>query len=78
MSPSTVSIAWRRYQEKGHYMRRAGQDCRRETRYNRTGICSFVKRGTGVLPEPYKMSSSRPLVCMFLTKLSETDSMRVA
>ena len=31
----------------------------------------------GALPEPYKIASSRQLVCLFLTKLSETDSMRV-
>ena len=31
VSPSTVSRAWRRYQETGHYMRRAGQGRRRAT-----------------------------------------------
>ncbi|KAJ8377140.1 hypothetical protein SKAU_G00077200 [Synaphobranchus kaupii] len=41
----------------------------------RTGICSFVRGGTGgALPEPYKMTSSGLLVCMFLTKLVYTDS----
>ena len=46
---------------------------------SRTSICSFVRGGTGgALPEPYQMTSSRLLVCMFLTKLSETDFMRVA
>ena len=46
---------------------------------SRTCICSFVWGGTGgALPEPYKMTSSRLLVCRFLTKLSETDYMRVA
>ncbi len=41
---------------------------------NRTGICSFVQGGTGwTLPEPYKMTSSRPLVWMSLTKQSETE-----
>ncbi|MBN3298611.1 KDM4A demethylase, partial [Amia calva] len=46
---------------------------------SRTGICSFVRGGTGgVLPEPYKMTSSGLLVCMFLTKLSQTDSMRAS
>ncbi len=29
VSPSTVSRAWRRFQETGSYSRRAGQDCRR-------------------------------------------------
>ena len=55
---------------------------------SRTSICSFVRGGTGgalpepyrtggALPEPYEMTSSGLLVCMFLTKLSETDSVRV-
>ena len=56
---------------------------------SRTSICSFVRGGKGgALPEPHKMTSSRLLVshkmtssrllvCTFLTKLSETDSMRV-
>ena len=44
---------------------------------SRTGICSFVWGGTGgALPEPYKRTSSRVPVCMFLTKPSETDTMR--
>ena len=43
---------------------------------SRSGICSFVRGGTGeALPEPCKMTSNRLLACMFLTKLSETDSM---
>ena len=29
VSPSTVSVAWRRYQETGSYTRRAGQGCTR-------------------------------------------------
>ena len=38
---------------------------------SRVGICSFVQGGTGgALLEPYKMTSSGLLVCMFLTKLS--------
>ena len=46
---------------------------------SRTVICSLERGGTGgALPEPNKMTSSKLLVCMFLTKLSETDSMRVA
>ncbi len=74
VSPSTVSRAWRRYQEitwgeldravKGHQPS------------SRTSICSFVRGGTGgALPESCKMTPSGLLVCMFLTKLSETDSM---
>lgn len=46
---------------------------------SRTSICSYVKGETGgALPEHYKMTSSTLLVCMFPTKLSETDSLRVA
>lgn len=45
-----------------------------------TIICSFVRGGScsSSLPEPYKMAPSRLLVCMVLTRLSETDSMSVA
>ena len=44
-----------------------------------TGICSFVQGKTRrVLSEPYRMTLSRLLVCMFMTKLSETDSMRTS
>ncbi|XP_029905559.1 B-cell receptor CD22-like [Myripristis murdjan] len=44
---------------------------------SRTAICFFVQGGRGgALAEPSKITSSRPLVCMFLPKLSETDSMR--
>ncbi|CAB1428941.1 unnamed protein product [Pleuronectes platessa] len=39
---------------------------------SRTGICSFVRVGTGgALPEAYKMTSSRLLVCMFLTNFQK-------
>ncbi len=45
---------------------------------SRSCNCSFVQGGTGwTLPEPYKMTSSRPLVWMSLTKQSETDLLRV-
>ena len=44
-----------------------------------TDICCFVQGGTGwALPEPYRMTSSRPLEWMSLPKQSETDFMRVA
>ncbi len=56
VSPSTVSKAWRRYQEMGHYTRRAGQG-----------------QNLTKLPQ-----ASRLMVCIFLTRLSETDSMWVA
>ncbi len=71
VSPSTVSRAWRRFQETGSYSRRDGQGRRRSL--------THLQGGTGwALPEPYKMTSSRPLVWMSLTKQSETDFMRVA
>ena len=45
---------------------------------SRTATSSFVQGGTGeALPEPCKVTSSRPLICMFQLKLSETDSMKV-
>ena len=62
-SPSTVSRAWRRYQETGQYTRRRGGGRRRTTTSRRTAIWSFVQGGTGgALPEPYKTTFSRPLM----------------
>ncbi|KAI3370992.1 hypothetical protein L3Q82_023645, partial [Scortum barcoo] len=44
---------------------------------SRTATSAFVQGGTGgALPEPCKMTSSRPQMCMCLLKRSETDSMR--
>lgn len=59
--------------------RKAGKDCRRATTQHQ-GWYLFLLQGEtgGPLPVPYKMSSSRLLVCMFLNKLSKTDSMRAA
>lgn len=73
--------AWKRYQKTGCCIRRAGQGCRRALRQqqNQYSICSFVCGGPGeALLEPYKMTHSRVLVSMFLTKRSEIDSARVA
>ena len=70
--PSTVSRAWWRYQETGSYIWGVEQGHRRASQSSsRTDICSFLQRGT--LMEPYKMTSSRLLECMFLTKLLETE-----
>uniref|UniRef100_A0A8C7RWE1 Epithelial splicing regulatory protein 2 n=1 Tax=Oncorhynchus mykiss TaxID=8022 RepID=A0A8C7RWE1_ONCMY len=45
---------------------------------SRTATSAFVQGGAGgALPEPCKMTSSRPQMCMCLLKRSETDSMRV-
>ena len=72
-SMRAVSRAWRKYQETGQYTRRFGG----QQPSSRTATSSFVQGGTGgALPESWKMTSSRPLTCMFLLKLSETDSMR--
>ncbi|KAL0154165.1 hypothetical protein M9458_050523 [Cirrhinus mrigala] len=78
VSVSVVSRAWRRYQETGQYVRRHGGGRRREQPSSRTATSAFVQGGTGgALPEPCKMTSSRPQMCMCLLKRSETDSMRV-
>ena len=46
---------------------------------SRTSMCYFVLGRTGgALQKPCKMTSSMLLVYMFLTKVLETDSMRVA
>uniref|UniRef100_A0A8C7T3M1 Phospholipid-transporting ATPase n=1 Tax=Oncorhynchus mykiss TaxID=8022 RepID=A0A8C7T3M1_ONCMY len=45
---------------------------------SRTATSAFVQGGAGgALPEPCKMTSSRPQMCMCLLKRSETDSMRL-
>ena len=50
----------------GHYTRRVIQGRRRATTQQQDKLCSFVQKGTGgTLPEPYKITSSRLLVCMF-------------
>jgi len=41
---------------------------------SRTATSSFVQgRRGGALPGPFKITSSRPLICMFLLKLPKTD-----
>lgn len=45
---------------------------------SKTATSTFVQGETGgALPEPCKLTSSRPQMCMCLLKRSETDSMRV-
>ncbi len=81
VSPSTDSRTWRRFQETGwSHSRRAGQGCRKSlTLQQDRCLLLCVQGGTGwALPEPYKMTSNRPLVWISLTKQSETDFMRVA
>jgi hypothetical protein len=75
VSVSVVSRAWRCYQETGQYIRRCGGGCRGQQPCSRTVTSAFVQGGA--LPEPCKMTSSRPQMCMCLLKRSETDSMRV-
>lgn len=73
--PAQTQHVWRRYQEKGHYTRTAGKW---PWKGNNPAawpvsapLCEEERE------EPDKMTSSGLLVCMFLTKLSETDSVRV-
>lgn len=44
----------------------------------RTTLLLCAWRTWGVLPKSYKMTSSKPTLCMFLAKLLETDAMRAA
>uniref|UniRef100_A0A8C7CMG2 Tc1-like transposase DDE domain-containing protein n=1 Tax=Oncorhynchus kisutch TaxID=8019 RepID=A0A8C7CMG2_ONCKI len=74
VSVSVGSRAWRHYQETGQYIRRRGGG---QQPSSRTATSTFVQGGAGgALPEAYKMTSSRPQMCMCLLKRSETDSMR--
>ncbi|KAI3371829.1 hypothetical protein L3Q82_006712 [Scortum barcoo] len=70
VSVSVVSRAWRRYQETGQYIRRRGGGRRRATTQQQDRyLPAFVQGGTGgALPEPCKMTSSRPQMCMCLLK----------
>ncbi|KAI3375549.1 hypothetical protein L3Q82_003876 [Scortum barcoo] len=77
-SESVVSRAWRRYQETGQYIRRCGRG-RKEgnnpaARPLPPPLC---KEGTGgALPEPCKMTSSRPQMCMCLLKRYRDEILR--
>lgn len=67
VSSSTVSRAWRRFQETSRYE----ESMSGHQPSNRSGIFSFVWGGTvGALPEPYKITPSRLLVCMFQRQTS--------
>lgn len=63
-------------QEKSCYTRSTVEGRRSSIR---SGVYSFVGGGPGLpMPESHKMTSDGILMCIFLTKLSETESMRMA
>ncbi|KAI3354944.1 hypothetical protein L3Q82_004745 [Scortum barcoo] len=70
VSVSVVSRAWRRYQETGQAIRRRVEEAvGGQQPSSRTATSAFVQGGTGgALPEPCKMTSSRPQMCMCLLK----------
>lgn len=77
VSSNTVSRAWRRCRRSSLTWREVGRAVEGHQHSSSTSIYSFVCEETGALPESYRMTSNKLLVCMLLTKLSETDSMRM-
>ncbi|KAI4877300.1 hypothetical protein NFI96_019883, partial [Prochilodus magdalenae] len=75
VSVSVVTRDWRSYQETGQYTRRSGGG---QQPSSSTTTSAFVQGETGgALPEPCRMTSSRPEMCMCLHKRLKTDSMRM-
>lgn len=69
-----VPRTWIRYQVTLRELSRAIEGHQPSSR---SSMCCFAWVRTGET-RPYKMASSRLLVCMFLTKMLETNSMMVA
>lgn len=72
--PYTVSTVWGRYWEMGHCVRRAGQDCRRPAA--RLTVYALLCQEEHSQSHT-KMAPRGLLIYVFLTELSEADSMRV-
>lgn len=68
---------WRRYQYTRFSVRRAGQGCRWALSQQQNNFCSNVDGGTGEALSK-TLTSCRLLMCVFLIKPSDPDSMRVA
>lgn len=68
---------WRRYQYTCFSVRRAGQGCRWALSQQQNNFCSNVDGGTGEALSK-TLTSCRLLMCVFLIKPSDPDSMRVA
>ncbi|KAK7160638.1 hypothetical protein R3I93_008329 [Phoxinus phoxinus] len=65
VSVSVVSRAWRRYQETGHASGEVEEAVGGQQPSSRTATSAFVQGGAGgALPEPCKMTSSRPQMCI--------------
>ncbi|KAI4871280.1 hypothetical protein NFI96_019807, partial [Prochilodus magdalenae] len=64
ISKCVVSRAWRRYQETGQYTRRSGGGRRRAATQQQDRYLHLCAKPGGALPEPCKMTSSRPQMCI--------------
>ncbi|KAL0966337.1 hypothetical protein UPYG_G00294050 [Umbra pygmaea] len=78
VSVSVASRAWRRTKRQASTSGDVEEAVGGQQPSSRTATSTFVQGGAGgALPEPCKITYSRPQMCMCPFKWSETDSMSV-